>query len=51
MFGKIKCRLCKDKVRLVFRHLKIKHPEVLEEKDVKKLNMSNVTRKYFRQIE
>lgn len=51
MFGKIECKLCKQQVRFAFRHLKIKHPEVLEDKDVKKLDMSNVTKKYFREIE
>ncbi len=51
MFGKIECKLCKDKVRFAFRHLKIKHPDVLEDKDVRKLNMSKVTLKYFRRID
>ena len=51
MFGKIECKLCGDKVRFTFRHLKIKHLEVLEDEDVKKLNMAKVTIKYFKQIE
>ncbi len=51
MFGKIECKLCRDKVRFAFRHLKIKHVEVLEDEDIKKLNMEKVTIEYFKQIE
>jgi len=47
MFGKAKCKLCGDDVRFVLRHLKQKHPEVLADKDVAKLNMSRVIEKYF----
>ena len=42
MFGKVKCKLCGDKVRFALRHLKQKHPEVLGDKDVAKLDMSRV---------
>ena len=47
MFGKAKCKLCGDDVRFALRHLKQKHPEVLADKDVAKLNMSRVIEKYF----
>jgi hypothetical protein len=47
MFGKAKCKLCDDDVRFALRHLKQKHPEVLADKDVAKLNMSRVIEKYF----
>ena len=32
MFGKAKCKLCGDNVRFAIRHLKEKHPDVLEER-------------------
>jgi len=47
MFGKLKCRICGDKVRFVVRHLNEKHPETLSEKDVVKLKMKNIIAKYF----
>jgi hypothetical protein len=47
LFGKLKCRLCGDKVRFVVRHLNEKHPETLSEKDVVKLKMKNIIAKYF----
>ena len=47
MFGKARCKLCGDDVRFALRHLKQKHPEVLADKDVTKLNMSRVLQKYF----
>ena len=47
MFGKLKCRICGDKVRFVVRHLNEKHPETLSEKDVIKLKMKNIITKYF----
>jgi hypothetical protein len=40
MFGKAKCKLCEDSVRFALRHLKEKHPEILKDRDVIKLNMS-----------
>ena len=30
MFGKAKCKLCGDEVRLALKHLNDRHPEVLE---------------------
>jgi len=47
MFGKLKCRLCGDKVRFVVRHLNEKHPETLSDRDVMKLKMQNIIAKYF----
>jgi len=47
MFGKTRCKLCDDQVRFALRHLRTKHPEVLDDKDVARLNMSQIMRKYF----
>ena len=47
MSGKTKCKLCGDGVRFPLRHLKQKHPEVLTDKDVAKLNMPKILEKYF----
>ena len=47
MFGKAKCKLCGQNVRFALRHLKQKHPETLNDKDIVKLRMDNVMRKYF----
>jgi hypothetical protein len=48
MFGKAKCKLCGDNVRFAIRHLKEKHPEVLEDRNVIKLNMSKIMEKFFK---
>jgi hypothetical protein len=47
MFSKAKCRICGDAVRLALRHLRVKHPETLQDNDVSKLRMSKIMRKYF----
>jgi hypothetical protein len=47
MFGEAKCKPCGNDVRFASRHLKQKHPEVLDDKDVAKLNMSKIMEKYF----
>jgi hypothetical protein len=47
MFGKAKCKLCGQNVRLALRHLRQKHPETLNDQDIVKLRMDNVMRKYF----
>jgi hypothetical protein len=47
LFGKAKCKRCGNDVRFALRHLKQKHPEVLDDKDVARLNMSKVIEKYF----
>ena len=48
MFGKAKCKLCGDSVRFAFWHLKEKHPETLKDRDVIKLNMSKIMKKFFK---
>ena len=47
MFGKAKCKICGQKVRFALRHLKQKHSETLNDKDIVKLRMDNVMKKYF----
>jgi hypothetical protein len=47
MFGKARCKLCGNNVRFALRHLKEKHPETLYDKDVIKLNMLRIMKKYF----
>jgi hypothetical protein len=47
MFGKAKCKLCGDNVRFILKHLKEKHPETLNDKDVIQLKMSRIMEKYF----
>jgi hypothetical protein len=47
MFAKAKCKLCNDHVRFALRHLRTKHPEVLSDKDVAKLNMHQVMKRFF----
>jgi hypothetical protein len=47
MFGKAKCKLCGQSVRFALRHLNQKHPEVMDDKDVSKLKMENIMKKYF----
>jgi hypothetical protein len=47
MFGKAKCKLCGDNVRFVLKHLKKKHPETLNDKDVIQLKMPRIMEKYF----
>jgi hypothetical protein len=47
MFGKAKCKLCGQSVRFAFRHLKRQHPETLGDKDIEKLKMENIMKKYF----
>jgi hypothetical protein len=48
MFGRTECKLCGDRVRFALRHLKEKHPEILNDKDVIKLNMSRILEKFFK---
>jgi hypothetical protein len=48
MFGKAECKLCGDNVRFAIRHLKEKHPEVLEDRGVMKLDMSKIMEKFFK---
>jgi hypothetical protein len=48
MFGRTKCKLCGDSVRFALRHLKEKHPEILKDRDVIRLNMSKIMEKFFK---
>jgi hypothetical protein len=47
MFGNAKCKICGKNVRFALRHLRQKHPEILNDQDIVKLRMDNVMRKYF----
>jgi len=47
MFSTTKCRLCGDKVRFALRHLRMEHPETLQDSDVINLKMSKIMKKYF----
>ena len=47
MFGKAKCKLCGQRVRFALRHLNQKHPEIFDDKDIVKLKMENIMKKYF----
>jgi hypothetical protein len=47
MFGKAKCKLCGQSVRFALRHLKRQHPETSGDKDIEKLKMENIMKKYF----
>jgi hypothetical protein len=46
MFGKAKCKLCGDNVRLALKHLKDKHSEIYDS-EVKKMRMPQIMDKYF----
>jgi hypothetical protein len=46
MFGKAKCKLCGDSVRLALKHLKEKHSEIYLS-EVKKMRMPQIMDKYF----
>ena len=47
MFGKAKCKICGDEVRLALKHLRDKHMEIYRIEVASKIKMSNVMRKYF----
>jgi hypothetical protein len=47
MFGKAKCRLCGDEVRLALKHLGDKHAEIYRREVANKMKMSDVMKKYF----
>jgi hypothetical protein len=46
VFGKTKCRLCGDPVRLALKHLRDIHPEIYD-REVKKMKMPEIMKKYF----
>ncbi|MEO9295868.1 MAG: hypothetical protein ABI347_09745 [Nitrososphaera sp.] len=45
MFGKARCKICGDEVRLALKHLSDKHPEVMGDKS--KANLQRLVEKYF----
>ena len=47
MFGKAKCKLCGDEVRLALKHLRDKHGEIYRKEVASKIKMSGVMKKYF----
>jgi hypothetical protein len=47
MFGKARCRICGDEVRLALKHLRDKHSEIYSIEVASKIKMSNIMRKYF----
>jgi hypothetical protein len=47
MFGKAKCKLCGDEVRLALKHLRDKHEEIYGREVAGKMKMSSVMKRYF----
>jgi hypothetical protein len=47
MFGKAKCKICGDDVRLTLKHFSDKHREIYDSEVAGKLAMSDFMRKYF----
>lgn len=47
MFGKAKCKLCGDEVRLALKHLRDKHEEIYRKEVSSKIKMSSIMKKYF----
>jgi hypothetical protein len=47
MFGKTKCKICGDEVRLALKHLRGKHSDVYNREVAGKIKMSDVMKKYF----
>ena len=47
MFGKAKCKVCGDKVRLTLKHFSDKHKDIYDAEVAGKLKMSDFMRKYF----
>jgi hypothetical protein len=47
MFGKAKCKLCGDEVRLALKHLRDKHVEIYSREVAGKMKMSSVMKRYF----
>jgi hypothetical protein len=46
MFSLAECKLCCESVRFALRHLKEKHPTLLQDGDVIKLNMSKIVENF-----
>ena len=47
MFGKAKCKICGDEVRLALKHLRDKHAEIYGREVAGKMKMSSVMKRYF----
>jgi hypothetical protein len=46
VFGKARCKICGDEVRLVIKHLNDKHPELMAG-DKSKESLQKLVEKYF----
>jgi hypothetical protein len=46
VFGKARCKICGDKVRLAIKHLNDKHPELMAG-DKSKESLQKLVEKYF----
>jgi len=46
VFGKARCKICGDSVRLVLKHLNDKHPEVMAGNKSRE-SMDKLVKKYF----
>jgi hypothetical protein len=47
VFGKAKCKLCGEEVRLALKHMRDKHTEIYGREVAGKMKMSSVMKKYF----
>lgn len=47
MFGKAKCKICRDEVRFALKHLTEKHPEIIRGERMTKDRMQKLVEKYF----
>ncbi|HZB81180.1 MAG TPA: hypothetical protein VE264_07900 [Nitrososphaera sp.] len=47
VFGKAKCKLCGEEVRLALKHMRDKHTEIYSREVAGKMKMSSVMKKYF----
>lgn len=47
MFGKSRCKLCGEEVRLTLKHFSDKHKDIYDTEVAGKLKMADFMRKYF----
>lgn len=47
MFGKARCKVCGDEVRLTLKHFPDKHRDIYEAEVAGKMKMADFMRKYF----
>lgn len=47
MFGKARCKVCGDEVRLTLKHFSDKHRDIYEAEVAGKMKMADFMRKYF----